>query len=120
MFLVVCEEDKQDTSYVKHAPTIVIEVLSPSTRRTDVTIKKEAYLSLPSLQEYVLVEQDKCEIEVFRRKDSWASTYYVIGDTLTLESVDVILTVQEIYDRVLNDDMQKFLAELAEQEATGS
>jgi Uma2 family endonuclease len=114
--MVICEADDADTSRVKHAPTVIVEVLSRSTRRTDITTKKIAYMNLPSLQEYLLVEQDKCEITVFRRNESWASTYYVIGDKVTLDSIDVTLTVEDIYERVNNDDMQVFLAEKARQE----
>lgn len=109
--MVICGTDDADTARIKHAPTVVIEVLSNSTRRTDVTTKKMAYLNLPSLQEYILVEQDKCEVEVFRRSESWASTYYVIGDVITLDSIGVSISVEEIYQRVENEDMLAFVAE---------
>ncbi len=108
--MVLYQPDDADTKLVKHSPTIVVEVLSPSTRRTDVTIKKSAYLSLPSLQEYVVIEQDKCEIQVFRRSDNWVSAYYFLGDEITFESIGITLSVEEIYDRVMNDDMTTFLA----------
>jgi Uma2 family endonuclease len=109
--MVVCDKDDADTARVKHAPTIIVEVLSRSTRKTDITTKKIAYLKLPSLQEYILIEQDKCEVVVFRRSENWASTYYVIGDVVTLESIGVSLSVEEIYAWVNNDDMIKFLAD---------
>jgi Uma2 family endonuclease len=113
--MVICETNDADTSHVKHSPTVIVEVLSPSTRRTDITIKKIAYLNLPSLQEYILIEQDKCEIVVFRRSENWASTYYVIGDVVTLDSIDVSLSVEEIYERVVNNDITAFLAEKDEE-----
>lgn len=109
--MVICDANDADTPRIKHAPSVVIEVLSRSTRRTDITTKKMAYLNLPSLQEYVLIEQDKCEVVVFRRSENWASTYYVIGDVLTLDSIGVSISVEEIYQRVENDDMVAFLAE---------
>jgi hypothetical protein len=65
------------------------------------------------LQEYILIEQDKCEVVVFRRSENWASTYYVIGDVITLDSVGVSISVEEIYERVDNDDMVNWLAEKA-------
>ncbi|MCJ8271935.1 MAG: hypothetical protein MJK04_21385 [Psychrosphaera sp.] len=52
---------------------------------------------------------------MFRRSENWASTYYVIGDVITLDSVGVTLSVEEIYERVDNDDMVKWLAEQSEQ-----
>jgi Uma2 family endonuclease len=109
--MVLCDPDDADTPYIKHAPTVIVEVLSPTTRKTDITIKKIAYLNLPSLQEYVLIEQDKCEVVVFRRNEGWTSTYYIIGDVITLDSIDISISVAEIYQRVENDDMAAFLAE---------
>ncbi|MFT4926051.1 MAG: Uma2 family endonuclease [Phenylobacterium sp.] len=109
--MVICQPDEADTKLVKHSPTVIVEVLSPSTRRTDVTIKKSAYLSLPSLQEYVVIEQDKCEIQVFRRSNNWVSAYYFLGDEIVFESIGVSLPVEEIYDRVINEDMTVFLAQ---------
>lgn len=109
--MVICKASEHDTALIKHAPTVVIEVLSPSTRKTDVTSKKVNYLNLPSLQEYILVEQDKCEIEVFRKSQSWASTYYVLGDTIILGSIDVEISVEDIYERVQNDDMTSYRAQ---------
>jgi len=46
-------------------------VLSSSTRRIDKTIRSLAYQALPTLQEYVLIEQDKAEIDVFMRSSGW-------------------------------------------------
>ncbi len=109
--MVMCEADKADTELVKNAPTVIVEVLSAKTRKYDMTAKKMAYLNIPSLQEYLLIEQDKCEVEVFRRKDNWASTYYVLGDVITFDSIDASLSVEEIYDRVENDDIALFLAQ---------
>lgn len=48
-------------------PSVVIEVLSPTTERYDRDGKFAAYRLLPSVQEYVLVAQDESRIEVFRR-----------------------------------------------------
>lgn len=109
--MVVCEPDPSDTSRLKHAPAVVVEVLSPSTRKRDITSKKVAYLNLPSLQEYIMIEQDKCEVQVFRRKDNWASTYYVLGDIITLDSIDFSISVEQIYERVENEDMTAYLNE---------
>ena len=107
--MVVYDEDKQDNQHLIHAPAIIVEVLSSSTRTHDLTLKKIAYLNLPSLQEYWLVEQDRCEIEVFRRSENWASTYYVAGDTITTY-LGMSLTVAEIYQGVENQQINQLLA----------
>lgn len=109
--MLVCDDDKQDNERLIHAPTIIVEVLSSSTRTNDLTLKKIAYLNLPSLQEYWLVEQDRCEIEVFRRSENWASTYYVAGDTIT-SAIGVSLTVADIYESVENQHINALLTQL--------
>ncbi|MFT4929681.1 MAG: hypothetical protein ACI8WB_005816 [Phenylobacterium sp.] len=57
------------------------------------------------LQEYLLIEQDRCEVEVFRRSANWASTYYFLGDVITFDSVGISVAVEEIYDRIDNEDI---------------
>lgn len=109
--MLVCGSHEQDNERLVHAPAIVVEVLSSSTRINDLTLKKIAYLNLPSLQEYWLVEQDRCEIEVFRRSENWASTYYVVGDTIISDVVGVSLTVADIYEGIENQQIAALLGE---------
>ena len=52
-------------------PTLVVEVLSASTRRLDETTKRISLYALPALQEYVLIEQDFVKVEVMRRSEGW-------------------------------------------------
>ena len=106
--LVDCDFDESE-SYFTDSPTIIVEVLSQSTSKKDRTIKRFAYLNLPSLQEYVLIEQDFVDIEVVRRKDNWGSMHYFLGDKVTFESIGLTLPVAEIYHRVNNDDMVEFV-----------
>ncbi|MCK5917242.1 MAG: Uma2 family endonuclease [Cocleimonas sp.] len=107
--MVICDNDSSDDDYIRKNPLIIIEVLSKSTRKKDKVEKRQEYLALPSLQEYVLIEQNFTEIDVQRRSESWRSSYYYLGDEITFESVDVTLSVEDIYQRVENKDMQDFL-----------
>ena len=106
--MVVCD-DKTDNPYYTEAPILLVEVLSKSTRRTDETIKRVAYSSLPSVQEYVLIEQDFVDVEVCRRSSGWVSNHYFLGDDVWFESLDFNLAVEEIYRWVENEDMAAFL-----------
>jgi len=106
--MVVCE-DKTDNPYYTESPILVVEVLSKSTRRTDETIKRTAYQSLPSVQEYVLIEQDFVDVEVCRRSSGWVSNHYFLGDDVRFESLDFNVAVEEIYRWVDNEDMAAFL-----------
>jgi len=108
--MVVCE-DKTDNPYYTESPILLVEVLSKSTRRTDETIKRTAYQSLPSVQEYVLIEQDFVDVEVCRRSSGWVSNHYFLGDDVWFESLDFNVEVEEIYRWVDNEDMAAFLQE---------
>jgi Uma2 family endonuclease len=85
--------------------------LSKSTRRIDETTKRFNYINIPTLQEYVLIEQDFVDIEVVRRSEGWQPKHYFLGDEVTFESIGLTLPVEEIYQRVKNQDMAEFLAE---------
>ncbi|MBE0471413.1 MAG: Uma2 family endonuclease [Methyloprofundus sp.] len=108
--MVVCDNNDKESEFYKTKPTIVIEVLSPSTRRIDKTIKRLAYQSLSTLQEYVLIEQDKAEIEVFTRSSGWQAEYYYLGDSITFVSIGVTVQVEDIYYQVNNDDVLAYRA----------
>ena len=106
--IVDCEFN-EETPYFTTTPKLIVEVLSKSTRRTDETIKRNSYLNTPSLQEYVLLEQDIVDVEVIRRSEGWQSRHYFMGDEVTFESIGLTLTVEEIYHRVKNEDVIEFL-----------
>jgi Uma2 family endonuclease len=94
-----------DDSHVTQSPTLIVEVLSKSTRRTDETIKRIAYTQINTLLEYVLIEQDFVDIEVIRRRNGWQSEHFYLGDSVTFEAIGLTLTVEEIYDRVNNPEL---------------
>ena len=108
--MVVCQEDN-DNEYYKTAPVIIVEVLSKSTRRFDQTDKRLRCQRIPTLKEYVLIEQDKGEIQVFSKKDQWQSFYYYLGDDITFSSLGVTVRVEDIYYQVNNEDVLDFLRE---------
>ncbi len=109
--LVTCDPDDNDNEYYISSSIIIVEVLSESTRKYDLTAKKLYYFNIPTLQEYVVIEQDICQVEVFRKSDDWRSTVYFLGDQISFESIDVIVSVEDIYHHVKNKAMAKFLKE---------
>ena len=106
--MVVCDDKTEDKHYTEY-PVIIIEVLSQSTYQKDRTTKRFSYLNLPSLLEYVLVEQDFVDIEVLRKQDDWKSRHYFLGDIVAFDSIQLSLAVEEIYHRVQNQDMVDFM-----------
>ena len=107
--MVDCHFDNSEP-YFTETPLIIVEVLSRSTRKKDTTLKFISYINIPSLQEYVLIEQDFVDVQVFRRSENWLARHYFLGDEVTFESIALTLPVEDIYHRVQNDDMLEFLA----------
>jgi Uma2 family endonuclease len=98
--MVACEP--RDTNrYFKRYPKVLIEVLSPETERTDRREKFLSYTQIETPEEYVLVAQDKTEITVFRRNNSWRPelTNRAEGE-LRLASLDFAQQVSAVYDGV--------------------
>jgi len=108
--MVVCDRNDTKDDYYKTSPKLIVEVLSKSTRRKDKMVKRLHYQNLASLEEYVLIEQTHCEIEVFRKNKAWNPQYYYLGDEITFESLDLTIPVEELYYQVNNEEMQTFLA----------
>ncbi len=100
-FVVVCgpEELADDDPNAIVNPTVVVEVLSPSTAATDQTTKAERYQSLPSLRELVLVWQDECRVQVRGRsgESGWHVRDYGTGESLRLPSCGASLDLDALY-----------------------
>ena len=96
---VACGENTGDP-YARTNPILIVEVLSASTKRTDLKEKFDHYIQLPSLIEYVVVAQDTPYVRVFRRSKHWQAESYDAEDTFVLESVGLEIQVKQIYRRV--------------------
>jgi Uma2 family endonuclease len=84
-------------------PTVIIEVLSPSTERYDRGRKFQDYRRLASLKEYVLVSQDSAQIERYLRQDNgeWVLTDVVgLDSKFELPSVGCSLDMADVYRKV--------------------
>ncbi len=95
---VRCNEQRDDP-YFKTDPLLIVEVLSPSTQRYDRGDKRLAYFKLESLQEFILIAQDKIHVEIYRRSSQ--QTAQILDQTnsiLNLESVGLALTLADLYE----------------------
>jgi Uma2 family endonuclease len=84
-------------------PSVIVEVLSPGTEELDRGEKFTLYRLLDTLVNYVLVRQDRVEVEVFTRDDEerWTSIVYNDpADSFGLSGIDCTLTLAEIYEKV--------------------
>jgi len=87
-------------------PTLIFEILSPSTEQYDRTTKFNHYRKIESFKEYLLVAQEKIAVEHFVKKisDEWVfKEYNSMKDTVILKSVKLSLAVKDIYDTISFD-----------------
>lgn len=103
--------------YFTESPTLIVEVLSKSTRQHDKTFKRDQYIKIPTLQEYILIEQDFVDVEIQRRSNGWQSEHFYLDDAVIFESIGLQTTVSAIYERVKNEDMLKWQEQKTEQSA---
>ena len=84
-------------------PTVIIEVLSPATEGTDRGRKTKHYRTLASLQEYVLIAQDECNVEHYvRAEHGWWHFNEATDRTATIQlpAIGCTLALVEVYERV--------------------
>ena len=97
--MVCCGPSDQSLDWLDD-PLVLGEVLSPSTERVDRGEKFNAYIQIPTLQEYILIEQAMPRVELFRRANEWQREVLLAGDTMRLDSIDFAVAVDALYRRV--------------------
>jgi len=93
--MISCDPLDRDP-YSRTRPCLIAEVLSPGTERIDRREKLLSYISLPSVQEVLLVAQDQALIEIHRRTQDWKGELFEQGN-LRLVSLDAELEVAQAY-----------------------
>lgn len=102
---VVCgevqlEDEQLDTLL---NPTIIVEVLSPSTEKDDRIAKFSHYRRLPSVKEYILIAQDSVRLEQYVRQSDgrWLLSEYSDPEiTVEIQSIGCELLMKDVYDKV--------------------
>ena len=100
--LVSCEQNPENP-YFRNEPILIVEILSRSTARVDTLEKVFAYQQIPSLQEYVVVDQYRMEVQIHRRQENggWITYFFnELDDIVEFKSVDLSIPLPEIYRRV--------------------
>ena len=102
--IVVCDEPRFEDSHFDTLlnPTVLIEVLSPSTVAYDRGEKFRRYQYLDSLCEYILISQDRIRVDHYlRREQGWDLTeFHSLSDVFRLVSIECELSLQAIYAKV--------------------
>ena len=84
-------------------PTIIIEILSPSTKNYDRGEKFKLYRDIPTLKEYILVDSESIHIEVFRLNETnhWElEEYDDLTGSVPVKAIRESILVSEIYQGV--------------------
>ena len=107
---IVCGPDQEAKSF-RHSitnPTVLIEILSPSTERYDRGAKFEQYRKLESLHEYVLISQDAMAVDLFRLENGRWVFHQMRGEDamLSLASVGIEIPLSDIYRDVNFEDAE--------------
>jgi Uma2 family endonuclease len=102
---IVCEPEAFDDADQELLlnPILVIEVLSPSTERNDRGRKFEAYRTIQTLQEYLLIAQDAKRIDHFMRQSPTLWTFSSLDskeESLYLPCIDCTIAMNTIYNKV--------------------
>ena len=100
---VVCEEPLLETdTRILRNPVLVGEVTSPSSASIDRGAKRDYYYDVPSIEIYLVVDQQRFFVELHTRDDSgWRiESYSNIDDELPLEALNGSLSLRDIYRNV--------------------
>jgi Uma2 family endonuclease len=96
--MVVCSPVDR-TATVVYDPVVVFEVLSPSTAGNDRIVKAREYQATPSVQRYVMLEQDAVGATVYARSgNAWTHEILVADSILALPEIGVSLPLAELYE----------------------
>jgi Uma2 family endonuclease len=101
--MVTCSAQDQASPLFKAEPTLIVEVLSPSTAAYDRGLKFSHYRQIASLQEYVLIDLDTRHVDCYRKGADglWVLHPFARGETVMLASVALELTAAQLFADVL-------------------
>lgn len=99
---VTCNKADLATEMIFRAPTLIVEVLSPSTQAYDRSAKFALYRRIRALQEYILVDPETRRVEAFRRgaDDRWVLDDMSETDTLEAASVGCRVDMVDVFDGI--------------------
>lgn len=99
--IVSCDPQDLNGQFIQF-PILIGEVLSPGSEAKDRGEKFRNYQTLPSLQEYVLIDAEKVAVECYRRGEGrmWLYYPYTSGDVIGLSSLEFACPIELLYEGV--------------------
>jgi Uma2 family endonuclease len=99
--MVACQRAGVEQYYLRY-PTLLVEVLSPSTENIDRREKLLNYPQISTVEEYVLIAQETREVTIHRRSEDWAPRLLTVPDAVAeFRSIKFSLPLARIYEGVL-------------------
>ena len=97
---VTCDKTDLQTDMIFNAPTVIVEVLSPSTQAFDRGLKFAAYRNIASLKEYALIDPDTRVVELYRRGSDGLFTLhdYTHQQSCEFASIGCVLATADIFE----------------------
>jgi len=96
--IVSCDPSDRGTVKAIQAPRLVVEVLSPSTERTDRTWKLKNYRAHPTIEEYVLADSQSLKIEIYyKEQNKWIYDAFENDAEVVLYSLGVHFPLMDAY-----------------------
>ncbi|TMI75054.1 MAG: Uma2 family endonuclease [Bacteroidetes bacterium] len=104
-FSIVCGKALTSDIYTDNLtnPSVIIEILSKSTKNYDRGMKFALYRSIKTLQEYILIDSTSVTVETYTRQndDSWLlKEFKQLSNSFTISVIGVTLSLQDIYEDV--------------------
>jgi len=112
---VACELNSPDDTF-QDKPVILVEVISPSTRRTDEVEKLAAYTTISTLDAYWIVESKLRQVTVHQRSGKFFEkfVFQVASDLLHIPSMKLEISLAEVYENVIFPPLSDYEQEEAE------
>lgn len=101
--IVSCDPQDLNARNFIQKPKLIAEVLSPGTSAKDRGENFTYYLTIPTLQEYILIDSEKISVERYSRGEGriWLYYPYQVGDPITLSSIEFELAIELLYEGVV-------------------
>lgn len=98
---ITCDPRDQEPEDKKiHYPSVIIEVLSPSTENVDRGTKLLYYQAYPTIQDYLMIGSQSILVEVYHREKSrWTLSRYGLQDEVEIESLGITFLVHDVYKK---------------------
>jgi len=101
--IVSCDHQDLNARKFIQNPNLIAEVLSPATSAKDRGEKFTYYLTIPSLQEYILIDSEKISVERYCRGEGrmWLYYPYMAGDIISLSTIEFNCPIELLYESVV-------------------